>query len=59
MSLLLFLNDLLNKDECEMINTGSVNTYKSLCKRHCATKYIYIGTKPGTYILYLQWAHIF
>jgi len=27
---LLLLNDLLNGDECEIINTGSVNTHKSL-----------------------------
>lgn len=27
---LLLLNDLLNGDECEIINTGSVNTHKSM-----------------------------
>lgn len=27
---LLLLNDLLNGDECKIINTGSVNTHKSL-----------------------------
>lgn len=46
--LLLLLNDLQNGDECKIINTGSVNTHKSL-------DVIEIYYLLNTYVF--QWVH--